>query len=197
VRAGLLPSQHADDAVIPAPSSIANLQLHGANYITVMHRVCLDFGGIAKGYAVDKAIEAVTSRGVSRCLINAGGDLRVTGDLAEKIFVRLPASPGTLVCLGCLSDGALATSAPYYSLQGEGAAARCALYAPSGKSLTQSLSYTVLAPECVIADALTKAVAVAFNQNTQARDAIAGRASVFLPYDPGFLIPFDAQAFIL
>ncbi|MCL2744684.1 MAG: FAD:protein FMN transferase [Planctomycetaceae bacterium] len=37
----------------------------------------LDFGGIAKGYAVDKAIETALKHGVSRILVDAGGDIRV------------------------------------------------------------------------------------------------------------------------
>ena len=38
-----------------------------------------DLGGIAKGYAVDKAIDKLREWGVSSALINAGGDVRVLG----------------------------------------------------------------------------------------------------------------------
>lgn len=40
----------------------------------------LDFGGIAKGYATDKAIEALKANSVTSALINAGGDVRVIGN---------------------------------------------------------------------------------------------------------------------
>ena len=40
----------------------------------------LDLGGIAKGYATDKAIEVLKSRGITSALINAGGDVRVIGN---------------------------------------------------------------------------------------------------------------------
>jgi thiamine biosynthesis lipoprotein len=40
----------------------------------------LDLGGIAKGYAADKAIEALKANGVTSALINAGGDVRVIGN---------------------------------------------------------------------------------------------------------------------
>lgn len=40
----------------------------------------LDLGGIAKGYAVDKAIEILKAKGIQSALINAGGDVRVIGN---------------------------------------------------------------------------------------------------------------------
>ena len=39
----------------------------------------LDLGGIAKGYAADRMVETLKGKGLSRCLIDAGGDL-VLGD---------------------------------------------------------------------------------------------------------------------
>lgn len=39
----------------------------------------LDLGGIAKGYAVDRAIEILKAKGIKSALINAGGDVRVIG----------------------------------------------------------------------------------------------------------------------
>ena len=39
----------------------------------------LDLGGIAKGYAVDRAIEILKAQGIKSALINAGGDARVSG----------------------------------------------------------------------------------------------------------------------
>lgn len=41
--------------------------------------VSLDLGGIAKGFAVDCAIEKLRSRGVTAAMVRAGGDLRVLG----------------------------------------------------------------------------------------------------------------------
>lgn len=39
----------------------------------------LDLGGIAKGYAADKAIEVLKAKGITSALVNAGGDVRVIG----------------------------------------------------------------------------------------------------------------------
>jgi len=40
----------------------------------------LDLGGIAKGYATDKAIETLKAKGITSALVNAGGDVRVIGN---------------------------------------------------------------------------------------------------------------------
>lgn len=40
----------------------------------------LDLGGVAKGYATDKAIEVLKSKGITSALVNAGGDVRVIGN---------------------------------------------------------------------------------------------------------------------
>lgn len=69
-------------------------------------RVTLD--GFAKGWAVDRAVAALRSRGIARGWVNAGGDLRVFGDLVLPVSRR--ESDGRLVRLGGLRNGALATS---------------------------------------------------------------------------------------
>jgi thiamine biosynthesis lipoprotein len=69
--------------------------------------VALDFGGFAKGYAVDCAIAALASHGCTAGLVNAGGDLRVFGARTEPIFLRGPAGQLTRIEL---ADAALAVS---------------------------------------------------------------------------------------
>jgi thiamine biosynthesis lipoprotein len=50
--------------------------------------VALDCGGIAKGYGVDRAIEALRGAGGTAGLVNAGGDVRVFGPLRETVLLR-------------------------------------------------------------------------------------------------------------
>src|SRR5690242_18736158 len=58
--------------------------------------------GIAKGFAVDRAVEALQAEDVASGVVNAGGDLRVFGELYEDIYVRPPDKPDTLVHVGRL-----------------------------------------------------------------------------------------------
>jgi thiamine biosynthesis lipoprotein len=193
VAAGLLPAH--DPAV--ARSSIAHLRLDGNGRVAVTDRVRIDLGGIAKGFAVDRAVEAMLACGVRSCIVNAGGDLRVAGAAAQRVVIRHSRAPATRVALGDLADGAVATSSPAFSTVGEGDAARCVLFDPAGRSLTQMRSYSVVAPTCALADALTKAVAVAFDEADAAGATGHAYTGALRPFEAAFLAPFGAVAYVL
>jgi thiamine biosynthesis lipoprotein len=77
-------------------------------------------------------------------VVNAGGDLRVFGDAAEEIYVRLPQQPDRLMRLGYLRNAAIATSA-------------CAgLVDPFAARRSLAAGASIIAPDCTTADALTK-----------------------------------------
>jgi thiamine biosynthesis lipoprotein len=119
----------------------------------------LDLGGIAKGFAVDQAVRSLKRAGVAWGLVNAGGDLRAFGSRAWPIHVRHPAAPGQLIAVGTLREGAVATSAPYFSERMQGGQPTSALFDPTTeRSIVAPISATVFARTCLFADALTKAV---------------------------------------
>jgi thiamine biosynthesis lipoprotein len=101
--------------------------------------------GIAKGFAVDRAVECLQDAGVAAGVVNAGGDLRVFGDEPEEIHVRLPQWPGRLLSLGYVRNAAMATSG-------------CAgLVDPlPARRRSHAAGATVIASDCMTADALTK-----------------------------------------
>jgi thiamine biosynthesis lipoprotein len=114
-------------------------------------RVTLD--GIAKGYAVDRAVEALRIAGARCGWVNAGGDLRVFGDLVLPVDRR---RGGTLHRLA-LRERAMATSE--YGPRRR-VASRSRLHGRHGRP-RGSYGASVVARECMVADALAKAVAVA------------------------------------
>jgi thiamine biosynthesis lipoprotein len=118
--------------------------------------LALDLGGIAKGYAVDRAVTALRSTGASAGLVNAGGDLRVFGSgVWMPVRVRHPANPALAVSLFEVHDAAAATSADYFRTT------RGAFFDPLSRRLRGAGgSITVVAPTCAMADALTKVVAL-------------------------------------
>ena len=67
----------------------------------------LDLGGIAKGWAADRACELLEAAGP--CLVNAGGDLAVRGLLGGGPWPVAVDVPGTPLTLG-ISEGGAATS---------------------------------------------------------------------------------------
>jgi thiamine biosynthesis lipoprotein len=70
------------------PHALNQLKVLSSNQVRVAQPMGLDLGGIAKGYAVDQAIAALQTHGVTCALVNAGGDLRVIGSRAWTLDVR-------------------------------------------------------------------------------------------------------------
>ena len=68
----------------------------------------LDLGGVAKGYATDKAIEILKSYGITSALVNAGGDIRVIGNKPDgnpwRIGVQHPRNSDGIIAKLALTD---------------------------------------------------------------------------------------------
>ncbi|HMC15050.1 MAG TPA: FAD:protein FMN transferase, partial [Albitalea sp.] len=71
--------------------------------------VRLDLGGIAKGYAVDRAVDALIEHGCSSGWVNAGGDLRAFGEIDLPLQLR-DENDGGVRRFGSLGEGSFATS---------------------------------------------------------------------------------------
>ncbi|MBS0391923.1 MAG: FAD:protein FMN transferase [Comamonadaceae bacterium] len=108
-----------------------------------------DLGGIAKGYAVDCAVQALQRLGCAAGWVNAGGDLRAFGAVQLPVLLR-DEDGGGLRPFVELGDAAFATS--HF-----GARRRSQIWAAGGRGVAAHVS--VAAPSCLWADALTKVVA--------------------------------------
>jgi len=121
----------------------------GGGHIVLGRGVRLDFGGIGKGYAVDRAVRILGSFGPA--LVNAGGDVAVRGG-ACPVGVDVPGEPLTVE----LAAGALATSGSdrrrwpggHHLIDPRTGAPAASPY----------LRVTVAAPTAVAAEVLAKAV---------------------------------------
>jgi thiamine biosynthesis lipoprotein len=139
----------------------------------------IDLGGIAKGYAVDLAIDALHRAGVRSACVNAGGDLRVIGRDAWPVAVRDPRAPSRSTTMVQLRDEAMATSASYFSARQHQGVAVCALVdGRSGQPVQSRSSISVRAPRCVLADALTKIVAASGDASHPALAAFGATAFI-------------------
>jgi thiamine biosynthesis lipoprotein len=112
VTAGLLP-RHIDLSKYRL-GGIEDVHFLDSELITSPKPLCLDLGGIAKGFAVDKAVESLMADGIKSGCVNAGGDIRVFG-AARPIQIRSPIAPRELIDIGSLQNGAIATSGLYFS----------------------------------------------------------------------------------
>ena len=116
----------------------------------------LDLGGIAKGYIVDRAVQALREHGAGAGWVNAGGDLRAFGEIDVPIVLRDESHGGTRP-FAQLADGAFATS--HYGVETRSQLSR---FAPRhrGAQHAANCHVSVAAPHCLHADALTKIVAL-------------------------------------
>jgi thiamine biosynthesis lipoprotein len=113
----------------------------------------VDLGGIAKGYAIDRAVACLSRHGVRRCCINAGGDLRVVGPSPERIRLRVGQGPTSFAAVVELENGSLASSGDHLAdatpIHVDGINRR-----PVGRGAFAC----VVAESCAVADALTKPI---------------------------------------
>jgi len=119
----------------------------------------VDLGGIAKGFAVDRAVEALKRAGVRSGVVNAGGDLRVFGLKSELVHLRRPDKPMQLASAINLRERALATSGIYFARKKRGREVVTSLLdGRTCRSSRKLISVSVAASSCMTADALTKIV---------------------------------------
>ena len=125
----------------------------------------LDLGAIAKGWAIDRAMEKLMARGIRKAIIDAGGDLRVIGTRPGKDFWRIgvqhPRDPGALIFTFELRDTAIVTSGDYERFfVADGVRYHHILNPLTGQPARSCQSVTVLAPTASEADACATAAFV-------------------------------------
>jgi thiamine biosynthesis lipoprotein len=152
VAARTLARQHRRPGIAhEATGTLRDIRLLSDTTVELAQAVGLDFGGIAKGYAVDRAIDTLAAHGISNALVNAGGDLRAIGERAWPVDVRhshTDLMDGRLHSKTHLRQKALATSVsgplnPEFVLTRHHVS-------------SQWRSVTVQANNCMAADVLTK-----------------------------------------
>lgn len=121
------------------------------NKLQFLQDTKIDLGGIAKGYAVDVAFDAVIAcqPALSQLVINAGGDLRMLNWQQQRVKLRSP-KPGQFVEV-TMRQAALATSHPH--LYGRESTI---VHKSKPLSLQADSSVSVFAANCMVADSLTK-----------------------------------------
>ncbi len=147
------------DAPEPDPAaSWRDIELLSSNEIRLRKPLWIDLGGIAKGYAVDRAIAAMNLPPEIQCSVNAGGDLRIQGPEPERILLRAPVEEGQVPVVE-LENAALASSSGRDDLH-DVAGGKAGPHVEGGthRSVGTRSFVSVVARACMTADALTKIV---------------------------------------
>jgi thiamine biosynthesis lipoprotein len=179
VRWGYLPRATAQTASARS-GDWRDVRLLAGHRVRLARPVLIDLGGIAKGFAVDRAVAALRNHGSASGLVNAGGDLRAFGALAHVVYLRHPASPGKLLPAFELVSGALATSADYFARRSWRGEAVAPITLRNRRTRATSASVTVEARTCMLADALTK---ICLLSGSGLVRRLGGRALVLRPGD--------------
>jgi FAD:protein FMN transferase len=158
VRRGMLPRPRSPHEP-GAEGSWRDVELLDGDRVRFHRPIWVDLGGIAKGYAVDRAIERLASLGATQGCVNAGGDLRVKGPATEQVRLRPTAAPGQPAAVVGLANGSLASSG---SGMGEWRDSErwpgLHIHGARRHRVGSRTFVCVMADRCVIADALTKVV---------------------------------------
>jgi thiamine biosynthesis lipoprotein len=124
----------------------------------------IDLGGIAKGYAVDNAIELLREMGINNALVTAGGDTRLLGDRLGKpwiVGIRDPRNSEKQAVVIPLAESAMSTSGDYERyFEEDGKRFHHILSPKTGKSTYSVQSVSIIGPQSVYNDALSTAVFV-------------------------------------
>ena len=127
-------------------------------------KVKIDLGGIAKGHAVDNAIEILKRRGIEHGLVSAGGDTKLLSDRLGHpwmVGIRDPRNADKQAVVLPLSDTALSTSGDYERyFEQDGERYHHILSPKTGESAYEVQSVSIIGPRSTLTDALSTAVFV-------------------------------------
>lgn len=152
VQDGLLPPPQGARTPDPA-ASWRDIEL-SPTQVRLHRSAWMDLGGIAKGYAVDRAVHALQERGVIRACVNAGGDLRFIGEGPHQVMIETERDGAAGIPALEVGAVAVATSTAR-SRRGEAVPHQDAR---ARRPVDGDRLATVVAGHCVHADALTKLV---------------------------------------
>jgi thiamine biosynthesis lipoprotein len=169
-RDGQLPTA-GQIAQARAQSSWDSITLDPSGAVKSLDTACVDLGGLAKGYAVDQAAEAMIRMGIRGGIAQAGGDTRCFGvrpdGQAWRVAIRDPFHPQADRPLATLriGDGAVCTSGNYFRyVEIQGQRYSHIIDPRPGKMMGMPAdacpSVTVVAPKAMTADIWATALSV-------------------------------------
>jgi thiamine biosynthesis lipoprotein len=176
VEAGFLPADGLG-SLDDYPGDGGDIEVLDDTHVRLRRRTLIDLGGIAKGYAVDRAVEVLMAAGVAEGLVNAGGDLRVFGPRAQVAGLR--DADGRIQQTVELRDGALASSA--YRPDRRRNLMASPFVGRHGGFVVDTTRVSVVAPTTMLADAMTK---IAMADPSLSRRLLYDRGGSVLPRRP-------------
>ena len=144
-----LPAPERVAAWVQANPRMRDITLSAEGAFSRNRAVQLDFGGYAKGLALDRAVQILRAHGIRNALVNIGGNLIALGQHGTRpwhVGVQHPRRPGAILELDLLDGEAIGTSGDYQRFFELGGTRYCHIIDPrSGYPAQHAQSLTVLA----------------------------------------------------
>jgi len=174
---------HTDDYPITAPPPdhsnilkylekmpvMSDIGIENNQITSKNQQIWLDFGGVAKGYAIDKAINILKVHGIDDAIVNAGGDLRSIGSKGDKnwqVAIRKPNSEEVLAVVSVQGDESIFTSGNYERYKEfDGKRYAHIINPKTGYGIEEIVSATVITDNGTKADAAATALIVTGTKN--------------------------------
>jgi FAD:protein FMN transferase len=162
------------EAIVPSKNKIENA-LAGVGYLKIKideekstlwlpKGTTIGYGGIAKGYGVDRAIEALKKHKIRNAIVNAGGDLRTIGTEFGRPFnitIKHPRDNKKYLAILPIANAAVVSSGDYERFIMVGGKRYSHILDPrTGWPVNHTQSVSLLAPSAALADALATGVFV-------------------------------------
>lgn len=162
---GTLPPEGDLQAWVQARPSLQQIERRGGWLRSRNPRLQLDFGGYAKGVALDWALDRLHIAGVRSALVNLGGNLAALGDAAARpwrVGIQDPHGPGLLASLDMRGREAVVTSGSYARVRVLDGLPYAHVLDPAQGRPVQALSSVTVVHDCAaLADAAATALLVA------------------------------------
>lgn len=149
-----------------ARPTVAALRFDQQNVSSSRHDLQLDLGAIAKGYALQLALQALQQLGYDNAMLNLGGQLAVIGaDMARQlpaVAIRDPRTPSALAELRLRAGESISTSGDYQRYaQLDHHRIHHLLDPHTGLPVPHTQAVTVLSTDPTLADAASTALMAA------------------------------------
>lgn len=157
------PAAEAIQSWLDKQASTLDILIAGGQVSSRNPAVQLDFGGIAKGYAVDAACKLLLEMGVENAVVNAGGDLRAYGGQHRpwQIAINKPGG-GIIGGIAIYGDEAVFTSGSSHRFRQDQQRRYPHILDPrSGQPISGLIAATVVTDDGTVADAAATALLVA------------------------------------
>lgn len=164
------PSEEAIQHWLAQRPSLLDIYFDGLNLYSKNDQVQLDFGGNAKGLAIDMALDIIAKAGIQSAIVNIGGDMKTLGlknGQAWSVGIQNPSNPANVKVAIQLNAGeSIVTSGTYQRyFEWQGQRYSHIINPNTGYPAQGFASVTVLHTDATTADAAATALLIAGPEN--------------------------------